>query len=252
MHLKTSEEVDGAVGRDSGRGYLVNGQTGKVVPVEPYWLSRAKRARRIHRAWVGQAWEQVQAGKAWLAYWGLTIRPGVEWKPRMISRLEQELRRRYRENLLDYFWVGELQPGTGQPHYNVYLLMRRGVSLPKPDQSGLWPWGSSHVRAIKERSDALYGSGIYGSKAEQKGEPGGPQFPKGFRLYGLRLGKAIGRASRIVIKLARLPLWLAERTIVDAPARDEVPIRCKRGGGWWWKGKRLYSPWRWQRVGMVI
>lgn len=252
MHLTTSEDVDGAVGRESGRGYLVNVVTGRTIAVEPYWITRAKRARRIHRAWLGQAWQQVQAGKAWLAYWGLTIRPEVQWHPRMISNLVQELRRRYRGSLLDDFWVGELQPGTGQPHYNLYLLMRRGVSLPKPDQAGLWPHGSTHTKAIKEHKDGLYGSGLYGSKLSQKGEPGGPQFPKGFRLYGMKLGKGLGRASRILVRLARLPAWIHDLAIVDGPQSDSVPIRCKSGGGWFWKGRRHFSPWRWQGVALHL
>ena len=84
----------------------------------------------------------------------------------------------------------------------------------------------------------------YLGKEDQKGGPGGPAYPKGLRIIGMRLGKNLSRFGRILVKLWRLPLWLQEIVRDDAWSTGYLPWR-RKGGGWYWRNQVLFSPWRW-------
>lgn len=240
----------------SERGFLVNRDDGTVVEIGDPWLVRARRCARIGRAWVDAWWPEVAAGRLKAVRWGLTLRPGIEWRPRMVSDLMARVRRELGAGLVDYFVVAEMQ-GRGAVHFNVLLIVRRNVWLEMPDKSGWWPWGSTNAKTCKARNDLLYAM-RYVTKPGQKGGGGGPGFPKGLRLWSTGSAKRLRGAGRVFVKLARLPRWLYRQVVVRALELGAVPRKVRgewdanRSGdyrSWWWfDGKRYGCPWRWQRV----
>jgi hypothetical protein len=235
---------------------LVNIDDGTVVEVAEPWLVRARRCARIGRAWVDAWWPEVAGGKLKAIRWGMTLAPGVEWRPRMISDLMARVRREIGEGLVDYFTVAEMQ-GRGAVHFNVLLIVRPSVWLPMPDKAGWWSWGSTNVKTCRSRDDLMYAM-RYVTKAEQKGGPGGPGFPKGLRLWTMGSSGRLRGVGRMLVKLARLPRWLYQQVRMRALELGAVPRRVRgewegnRKGdvrSWWWfDGRRYACPWRWVGV----
>jgi len=261
--------------REAG-GWLVH-RDGRVVKLADRWQVRARRCKRILTAWVEAWWPEVAAGKVTMARWGLTLRPGVEWEPELISKLFERIRREFGDDYLDHFFVAEMQK-RGAVHYNVLVVVKRSAwrRLRFPDRSGLWPHGSSNSKWVVTKKDAYY-AGKYLGKEEQKGGPGGPAFPKGLRLYGHGLLRRLEHLKQVVIRLAKLPLWLYHEVAIRALSSGEWPTRnwtwqnygpgpperagarqkqqyARRWGisGWrrYWNflGEELVSPWHWVGV----
>jgi hypothetical protein len=103
--------------------------------------------------------------------------PGQKWERLHITKFLKSVRM-YLSRLgirFRYVWVAELQK-RGAVHYHVMLWLPRGVTLPKPDKRGWWPYGSTKI----EWAHCPVGYLVkYASKGEENG-----QFPKGARLHG--------------------------------------------------------------------
>ncbi|HPE81497.1 MAG TPA: hypothetical protein PKZ35_16000 [Gammaproteobacteria bacterium] len=159
----------------------------------------------------------------------LTYCPGAEWDPKQVTALVRLVREylRRRGHRCRYVWVLETTK-VGKPHYHVLFWLPRGVTLPKPDKRGWWPWGSTRIEWVRQAVGYL---AKYASKGSDH------PFPPGARLHGNGGLSAEARAER-TWWLA--PGWVREVfTVVNRPARAP-------GGGWVSRetGDWIPSPWR--------
>lgn len=168
-----------------------------------------------------------------------TYREGSNSSPRDVSDMVRAVRRyfnriaglRYRSHRprFRYLWVGELTKRL-RPHYHVLLWIPRGIFLPKADQAGWWPHGSTKIEKARNAVGYLakYASKFTGAMAEA--------FPKGFRTHAV--GGLNDESKR------ELRWWKAPKDARDALGAD-ADIRKVQGGyadrrtGSFWP-----SPWR--------
>lgn len=162
----------------------------------------------------------------------LTYRPGVEWEANHVRDFQRavcaylaRLGVRYRA-----VWVLELTK-RGVPHYHLLLWLPRshlrGRMLPKPDERGWWPHGSTRIEWARNAIGYLV---KYTSKAEHT-----DKFPKGGRLFGVR---GLTGGFRRGYRLQMLPYWLK-----DLVGHHTL---CRRLPAGWWAsedGELFRSPW---------
>jgi len=229
---------------------LVSSNTTKCTKTRAY--RGEKRIARLRKA-VPSAAAQIGLAAARgfrqsVAMVTLTYRPGVDWQPNHIRDFQSAIKEYLARQSIKYrsVWVLE-STKKGQPHYHVLIWLPRaclkGRKLPKPDDRGWWPHGSTRIEWARNAIGYLV---KYTSKA-------GPddRFPAGARLFGVRgLEGTFRRAHR----LHMLPFWLR-----DIVGRDCL---CRRGRGGWWiseAGELLRSPyvivarcprWSWVEFGL--
>lgn len=99
------------------------------------------------------------------------------WQPKHITefckRVRMHLQRR--NHAFRYAWVMELQK-RGAPHYHLIVWLPKGVTLPKADKCGWWPYGFTN--AVWARNAVGY-LAKYASKGGESKD-----FPSGARLFG--------------------------------------------------------------------
>lgn len=174
--------------------------------------------------------ETTQGGfRVKVAMLTLTYRPDANYDARhvtqCVSRIREYLRRR--GHGCRYVWVLE-NTKAGKPHYHLLLWLPRGVTLPKPDKRGWWPWGLTRIEWARSAVGYL---AKYASKGTEK------PFPKGARLYGNGGLTKAGRAER--------SWWLCPNWVREAFGMEHRPTRAP-GGGWVSRltGDWLPSPYR--------
>ena len=115
-----------------------------------------------------------------------------------------------------YVWVAELQK-RGVIHYHIACWLPRGVSMPKWDLSGWWPYGMTNNLKARHATAYLM-SYLKKGDLEARGA-----LPKGARNYGVGgLDHSLRRARRWL----RLPRFVqGNSSILDDWKRAE-------GGGW--------------------
>lgn len=215
--------------RAEGAG-LVHISTSDTVPCHSHdlRLSRMKRSvittARLHQ-------EELQSGsfRHRVAMLTLTYAPGQEWAAYQITALLKLIRvwLGRRNHRFRYVWVMELQ-ARGAPHYHVLVWLPKGLSLPKPDKQGWWPYGLTRIEYAR---NAVSYIAKYASKIDQKG--GG--IPKGARIHG---GGGLTSAGRL-----QRTWWLLPSYIRDVWSAELKPRRAK-GGGWFNQlGEWLPSLW---------
>jgi hypothetical protein len=212
---------------------LVNRETGEMVEVD----SQAMRVRRMRKRIVrwAQSVEPYWTDPAYIPCLAtLTYRPGVEWRPYHVSEFTRWLRKQLGDLLVGYAVVAELQE-RGAVHFHVIWVQKRGKRVPKPDQSGGWPYGMTRVEASR--------TPFYLAKYAQKGDSE-KEFPKGLRLFTVVLRKAAVTAIAFAfLRLSVLPYYVEEqcrgKVITGAIT---FPSRCP-GGGFDVGGERIRSPW---------
>ncbi|MDR3323748.1 MAG: excisionase family DNA-binding protein [Zoogloeaceae bacterium] len=163
------------------------------------------------------------------------------WDVRHISGCIQNIRQwlKRRAIAFRYVWVQELTKAS-RPHYHIVVWLPWGRPLPRLDQAGWWPHGSTRM----EWARCAVG---YVSKYVSKGQEGA-KLPKGARMYG------VGGLKDEALQEARwwaLPGWLRKRTEEalaepnPAPWQGHQFCRCP-GGGWVDResGECFTSPWR--------
>jgi len=160
----------------------------------------------------------------------LTYRESVEWSPRHISPLLNLIQKwaRRRGYEIPYVWVAELTK-RGRMHYHVMLWLPRGVTIPKPDKQGWWPYG--HTRIEWARSAVGYLC-----KYASKGTGEDHTFPKGARVHGAGGLTSVERRNR---RWATAPAWVQDYWQPDAD------VHRAPGGGWYSRetGEHQESPW---------
>jgi hypothetical protein len=196
--------------------------TGASFVIDPTKGRVTRLQRRLH-AWA----ELVQEGKrkiqfSWAAMVTLTYQDGDDWRAGHIKAFLKWSRKYLGKQLIAYAWVAELQK-RGAIHYHVLLVMLRGRKLPKPDESGHWPYGMSRI----EKARSMFYICKYTSKGAQHESK---SFPKGARIFGCFVSSVFGSLAQWTnYHLSTYPKWLRE--IVDSGAYGAV-ARPELGGGW--------------------
>ncbi|WP_374606638.1 replication initiation protein [Thermomonas sp.] len=168
-----------------------------------------------------------------------TYREGSNSSPRDVSDLVRSVRRyfnriaerKHRANRprFRYLWVGELTKRL-RPHYHLLIWIPRGFWLPKADQTGWWPHGSTKIEKARNAVGYLakYASKFTGAMAEA--------FPKGFRTHAIG---GLGEESKRELR------WWKAPTDARNALGPHADIRKVQGGyadkhtGSFWP-----SPWR--------
>jgi hypothetical protein len=145
----------------------------------------------------------------------LTYAPTAKWDARQIADYIRSVSdwARSRKLRLRYQWVIELTQ-RGVPHYHVLWWVPVGVRLPKPDSSGMWPFGFSRIEKARNAVGYLV-------KYATKGETDLYQLPKGSRLFGVGGGL---QSEKLATHRAGLPMWLLDRLPDDARARKVARV----------------------------
>ena len=107
-----------------------------------------------------------------------TYRHGDDWRPTHQTAYINCVRTWYKRKTgqkLPYVWVAETQE-RGAIHYHCIFWLRKGVTMPKADKKGWWPYGMtntikstapvaylmSYAKKIKSKKDLPHGARIYG------------------------------------------------------------------------------------------
>lgn len=212
-----------------------------VVPSHPgnallHEIDRHKsRAVRMRKSILTGARLLVEEGQrgGFRGRWAMltaTYRNEGAWEPKHVSVLRQRvfewLKRRGVK--ARFVWCLELTRKL-VPHYHFLIWLPRGLTIPKPDKQGWWPWGMTRVEWARR---AVGYVAKYASKATPEAFAA---MPKGARTHGV--GGLTGEGAR------QLRWWKAPTFSRDALGPD-ADIR-KVVGGYVDKccGLFLRSPW---------
>ena len=166
----------------------------------------------------------------------LTYRPGETWRAKHISAFINALRmwQARAGRKLRYVWTAEMQE-RGAVHYHCIFWLPYGVSLPKPDKRGWWPWGMTQRVVAKNPVGYI---AKYASKGEE-----GPAFPPGIRICG---------AGGFDAEARREARWWKAPKDARAHLGEKADIRRTNAGrfdaltGEFWR-----TPWRFVRINGV-
>lgn len=193
--------------------------------------AEAARLKKLRRSVLTAARLHCQEKSKWkVAMVTLTYAPEFEWNSYQVSELMRCLRHYLKRKGVEfrYVWVQEFTK-RGRPHYHLLVWLPYGLTLPKPDKRGWWPFGMTKIEWAR---NAIGYIAKYASKADSLHLPA-----KGARMHGN--GGLIGDAL-LEQRWWKLPAWARERV--------QPSDRCKRlkGGGLLvaLTGEVLHTPWR--------
>lgn len=227
------------VSLDGWQVTMTDKTTGEIRVLDRRAARLGRMRRRLSR-WGDVAGEMVRAGQADLLQVTSTYRPGRGWRACDMSECVQAIHRLLGERLYGYCWVAELQadrPSREAVHYLLYLLVRPGSFIPKPDKAGLWPHGMTKVEANRR------GIG-YAMKYAQKVEQKGGDFPKGLRLFAVTFYShaPLPAHRRRWFRLSAVPRYAEQAFPLAAVPEEPMPKRAE-GGGYRWRGMHAACPW---------
>lgn len=212
--------------------FILNTNTGEMIGISRR-KGRVKRMRRRIFAWAKIARDGGQKHNQRLTMVTLTYSPENHYQPRDITKFMRHVRRYLGSELLGYAWVAEMQR-RGAVHYHVLLSTSHGRRIPFPDKAGWWVHGSTRT----ERARSAYYLATYTGKEHQK-----TGYPKGLRSFAVWVSQNLASVAEMAIfRASTLPRWLYDIVIDALKCGAEFPKRCE-GGGWWFEGERLTSPW---------
>lgn len=206
--------------------------TGESFELDPA-RARVRRMQKRLKSWVEALHPMIQdSGKFRLVMVTLTYGSGQEWKAGHIRSFMLEIRKVLGQSLLAYSWVGELQE-RGAVHYHVLLMVKRGTQIPKPDESGLWPYGMTKIETARSTWYVM----AYSGKEHQKFG----NFPAGMRMFAIWVKKNfLAGETAWRIRLSVVPAWLYEQ--IKSWEIYGYQLQRKRGG-WMVLGCYYESPW---------
>lgn len=179
------------------------------------------------------------SGRRWkAAMLHLTYRDEDDFDPCQMSALMKHIRewaKRRGLPALPYVWVLERGEKRGRLHYHILIWLPLGVTLPKPDKQGWWPWGHTKWQWARQPVGYL---AKYASKGWTRDGKVQPSFPKGSRIHG--------KGGLTTVERSKCAWWRAPAWVKDAwPDWQDEP-RPAPGGGWVSRvlGDWLPSPWR--------
>lgn len=154
----------------------------------------------------------------------LTYAEANAWKPRHVSDYIAAVRKwfsRLTGRSLAYVWVAEIQverekrTGDAVLHYHVCYWLPKGVTMPKADKRGWWPYGLTRTEVARKPVAYLM---KYASKFDSK-----QGLPHGARIYGVG---GLVTANRGVRRWVNWPAYVQARAAVTDCWRPRT------GGGW--------------------
>lgn len=142
----------------------------------------------------------------------------ADWKPTHLTRYMDAVRVWYKRltgEKLRYVWVAELQE-RGVIHYHAVFWLRKGITMPRADKRGWWPYGMTRTEKAEKPIGYLMS---YLSKIETKNVQ---EFPHGARISGNGGLDKTGRDCK------RWVLWPA---YLQGNAAAGDPFKPAKGGG---------------------
>lgn len=197
---------------------------------------QASRLKRLRCSVLTAARLHVQEKGKWkVAMLTTTYRPDASWQKNQISDLVRCIRKFLARKSIEfrYVWVQELTK-RGRPHYHLLVWLPLGITLPKPDKQGWWPWGMTKIEWAR---NAIGYIAKYASKGDDYQNYG--KFQKGARLHGN--GGVTGDAL-LEQRWWKLPSWLR----ADVTPSDRVRRSLPGSGGGFFNpgtGEVYLSPW---------
>ena len=190
----------------------------------------ASRLKRLRCSVLTAARLHIQQKAKWkVAMLTLTYAPEHDWGPNQISSCIRHIRQYLKRKGVEmrFAWVQEFTK-KGRPHYHVLLWLPPGITLPKPDKRGWWPFGYTKIEWAR---NAIGYIAKYASKADSLHLPA-----RGARMHGN--GGVTGEALQEQ-RWWRLPTWARERVVPSDQCRR------RKGGGLLVPdtGEILRSPW---------
>jgi len=158
----------------------------------------------------------------------LTYRDDVPWQAHHISKFMDAVTKYGKRRwgvVLPYVWVSEMME-NGKVHYHVLIWIPRGKGkkIPKPDDSGWWPHGSSNIG----KSSVPIGYLVkYASKLKSKNDR--RSFPRGARLHG---GGGLSAFNRAKLAWRMLPSYVRDVLGLEkgSDGKLKLPVRVRGGG----------------------
>lgn len=213
---------------------LVHSQTSGTSGEKAIRVDReASRLKRLQCSVLTAARLHVQERSRWkVAMLTLTYRPDVDWMPGQVSTIVRHIRQYLKRRGVDmrFVWVQEFTK-KGRPHYHMLLWLPLGLTLPKPDKRGWWPWGMTKIEWAR---NAVGYIAKYASKGDSLALPA-----KGARMHGN--GGLTGDAL-LEQRWWKLPGWLRHGVKPSDRVRRALP---GSGGGFVHpeSGEVYRSPW---------
>ena len=141
-----------------------------------------------------------------------------DWSAKHISFYITNVRNWYKRltgQPLRYVWVGELQ-GRGVIHYHAVFWTAKGVTMPRADKRGWWPYGMTKTEIARKPIGYLMS---YVSKIESKNVQ---EFPHGARIFG------VGGLDKSGADIKRWVLW---PSYLQGNVQVGEPYKRSLGGG---------------------
>lgn len=193
----------------------------------------ANRLKRLRCSVLTAARLQVQERPRWrVAMLTLTYKPECDWSPGQISDLVRHIRQWLKRKNVEmrHVWVQEFTK-RGRPHYHLLLWLPMGLTVPKPDKRGWWPYGMTKIEWAK---NAVGYIAKYASKADALCLPA-----KGARMHG---NGGLRGDALLEQRWWKLPSWLRS----DVEPSDRIRRALPRTGGGFLHpdtGEVYRSPW---------
>lgn len=207
---------------------MMNLTTGKFFDSDPEQARLARMRRRVV-AWSDAVNElEIDGRRLRKVMITLTYKAAGVWEANHIRDFMKAFKRRLGENLFCVAWVAEMQK-RGVVHYHIYAIVLRGTRIPKPDEAGLWPYGSTRIET--GRSAFYLIAYLKGSGKEKSHQKTG--FPKGCRIFSVWFRKDVLRIWVLTkFRWSALPGWL--RADLERFGFNLVGLhpKPKEGGGW--------------------
>ncbi len=214
---------------------LVSSQTSGTPRTRIEIIPHETRLKRLKFSVLTAARLHVRQKPKWkVAMLTLTYAPDRKWGPNQVSGCLRHIRQYLKRKgvAVRHVWVMEYTK-RGRPHYHVLLWLPLGLTLPKPDKRGWWPYGMTKIEWAK---NAVGYIAKYASKGDSLTQP-----EKGARMHG---NGGVTGDSLLEQRWWKLPSWVRDpegkHRVVPA---DRVARR--KGGGLIVPatGEVILSPW---------
>src|SRR5665811_1397655 len=202
-------------------------QPGRLIHVDRH----EARIKRLRRSVLTAARLHCQQRKGWkVCMLTLTYAPGNEWAPGQVGNLIRSIRQylKFKNVECCFDWVQEYTR-KGRPHYHLLVWLPRGITLPKPDKRGWWPYGMTR---IEWAYNAIGYIAKYASKGDSLHRP-----EPGARMHG---NGGLKGDELLEARWWKLPGWARD---LSTPGDR---LRRRPGGGILnpGSGEILLTPWR--------